>query len=780
VKILDRYLVREIVPPLLLALVGLTFVLMLPPIMQSLAQLIAKGVAWTVIARVLVTLLPQALSVTIPMALLYGILFGLGRLSADREFVALQACGVSVFRLLRPIALLAAVAAAATAYETIVALPDANQTFREITFNIVASGAESDIKPRVFYQNFPNRVLYARDIERGGGWREVFLADASKPDQTTVYVAARGRLAIDRAKQTVTLLLEQGTWHTTFVRKPEEYEGSSFDRIVLDMDANTVFPRAQIIKGDNEKTIAELRATAELNRRNHVPYAGQLYTIQQKFSLPAACVVLALIGVALGASNRKEGKLGSFALGTGVVFVYYVLLYTARAGALAGRVWPSVAPWLVNVILGAAGVALVLWRAGSADRPLSLSVPLLRRLRRPVPAASAARSGRPVVVVRIPRLNLPRPNLLDVYVGRQYLSVFLLAFVALVGIFYIATLIDLADKLLGGVASTSVLLRYFYFATPQYVYYIIPMAALVATLVTIGVLTKNSELIVMRACGISLYRSALPLLLFGVIFSVLLFVLQEQVLADSNREAQRLNAIMRGYPMQMVGVLNRQWIIGRHGDIYRYQAFDPRRDRFSQLSIFHLSDRGWQLDELTYANEVALAHGGGGEDSLTWVAHNGWTREFGTTTHRGAVRAAVKYAPFAEKVVSLEPPTYFKTDEPDADRMTYSELRSYIGELKASGYQVVAYQVQLQQKLAFPFVAVIMTLIAVPFAVTTGRSGAIYGIGVGLVLAIVYRTALSLFGALGSGGWIDPTLAAWAPNILFGATAAYLLLTART
>jgi LPS export ABC transporter permease LptG len=354
------------------------------------------------------------------------------------------------------------------------------------------------------------------------------------------------------------------------------------------------------------------------------------------------------------------------------------------------------------------------------------------------------------------------------------------SFAALVGIFYIATLIDLADKLLGGVASTSVLLRYFYFATPQYVYYIIPMAALVATLVTIGVLTKNSELIVMRACGISLYRSALPLLLFGVIFSVLLFVLQEQVLADSNREAQRLNAIMRGYPMQMVGVLNRQWIIGRHGDIYRYQAFDPRRDRFSQLSIFHLSDRGWQLDELTYATEVVLAHGGGGEDSLTWVAHNGWTREFGTTTHRGAVRAAVKYAPFAEKVVSLEPPTYFKTDEPDADRMTYSELRSYIGELKASGYQVVAYQVQLQQKLAFPFVAVIMTLIAVPFAVTTGRSGAIYGIGVGLVLAIVYRTALSLFGALGSGGWIDPTLAAWAPNILFGATAAYLLLTART
>src|SRR4051794_1250274 len=130
-KILDRYLVRQIVPPMLLALIGLTFVLMMPPIMQNAAKLIEKGVSWTIIARVLMTLIPQALGVTIPMALLYGILFGLGRLSADREFVALQACGVSVFRVFRPIGLLAVLACLATGYNTLVALPGANQAFRE-------------------------------------------------------------------------------------------------------------------------------------------------------------------------------------------------------------------------------------------------------------------------------------------------------------------------------------------------------------------------------------------------------------------------------------------------------------------------------------------------------------------------------------------------------------------------------------------------------------------------------------------------------------------------
>jgi LPS export ABC transporter permease LptF/LPS export ABC transporter permease LptG len=787
-KILDRYLVREIVPPLLLALVGLTFVLMMPPILQNAEQLIAKGVGWSIIFRALLTLTPQALSVTIPMALLYGVLFGLGRLSADREFVALQACAVSIYRLMRPIALLAVLASAATAYETIVALPDANQTYRELTFNAVASGAESDVKPRVFFTTFPNRVLYVRDIPPGSSWKDVFLADATQPDRTTVYLARQGRLAIDRVKRKVELVLENGTNHTTYPSRPDAYDGSSFDRIVLDMDADAVFPRAQIIKGDNEKSIAELRQTAADNVAHGATNFSQLYTIQQKFSLPAACLVLALIGLALGVSNRKDGRLASFALGTGVVFAYYVLLYSSRAAALAGRLPPGPAPWLVNLVLGVAGIALLVWRAGSAGQPIRISIPTFwRRLEKdPQPAATygapSSRRRRVVVVVRIPHINWPRPTLLDIYVSRQYLSVFAMAFVALVGIFYISTFIDLADKLFGGRASARLLLSYFYFATPQYVYYIIPMAALVATLVTIGLLTKNSELIVMKACGISLYRAALPLLLFAVVFSIVLFEMQEQVLAVSNREATRLNAIIRGYPMEHFGVLNRQWIVGKSGDIYRYELFDPRVNQFSRLSIFHLDESAWKLDTLTYAREAALVKHAGADDQpvLMWMARAGWRREFATAKRRDAVHPVVKYTPFTERTVSLEPPSYFKTDEVEADRMTYRELKDYIAQLKSSGYHVVPYMVQLQRKIAFPFVTLVMTLLAVPFAVTTGRSGAFYGIGVGLVLALIYWTALSIFGALGAGGWMSPMLAAWAPNILFGAAAAYLLLTVRT
>jgi LPS export ABC transporter permease LptG len=606
-----------------------------------------------------------------------------------------------------------------------------------------------------------------------------------------VFVAASGRVVLDRAKRTVELVLENGTQHTTSRDRPQEYDANAFESTVIKIDPETIFPRTQIVKGDNEKTIAELRQTVGENTARNLPSNSQLYTIQQKFSLPVACLVLALIGVALGASSSKDGKLASFALGTGVVFVYYIILYSARAGAFAGVLPASFAPWLVNLVLGTAGVALVVWRAGSADQPIRLSVPRFWRGRETAPAvtagapaASTGPRGRVVIVVKIPHLDWPRPSLLDRYIARQYLSIFLLSFGALVGIFYISTLIDLADKLFGGVAPLQLLLRYFYFATPQFVYYIIPMAALVATLVTIGLLTKNSELIVMRACGISLYRSALPLLLVAGLFSVTLFELQEQVLADSNREAARLNGIIRGYPMQTFGVLDRQWIIGRSGDIYHYEFFDPRINQFSRLSMYRLNETSWKLDSLIYAQNAGLTKrpAADGQPALRWVAQNGWSREFSVAkpTKRRTERPIVKYAPFAERDITLEPPSYFKTDEPEADRMTYGQLKHYIGELQASGYHVVPYMVQLQRKVAFPFVTLIMTLLAVPFAVTTGRSGAIYGIGAGIVLALVYWTMLSVFGALGAGGWISPMLAAWAPNILFAAAAGYMLLTVRT
>ena len=121
------------------------------------------------------------------------------------------------------------------------------------------------------------------------------------------------------------------------------------------------------------------------------------------------------------------------------------------------------------------------------------------------------------VVIRVPHGWVPSFKLLDSYVANAYLRVLVLSFSGMLGIFYIASFIDWSDNLFKGQATGQQLAQFMWYSTPQYIYYVLPLSALVATLVTIGLLTKSSELIVMRACGVSLYRTALPLVLFAPI-----------------------------------------------------------------------------------------------------------------------------------------------------------------------------------------------------------------------------------------------------------------------
>ena len=770
-RIIDRYVLREILPPFLFALLVFTFILLIPPLMDVAEGLIAKGVATGTILRIMATLLPQALGVTIPMALLVGLLIGLGRMSADREAVALQACGVTLRRLLRPILTFALAAALATGYVLIVALPDANQTFREITYSIIASRAEDEVKPRVFYEDFPNIILYVRDAPlEGEGWTDVFLADTRTVDRPDIIIAERGRMLVDREEQTVAIMLEHGARHEVAPHLPEQYEVHEFDRLVMSLDPATVFPPVAIQRGYPELTIPELRDEAERLEAQGLSPHRPIMWVHRKFSIPVACFVFSLLGLALGVTSRKDGKLAAFALGIGIIFAYYVVMYVSEALAKGALVPAELAMWLPNIALAIPGIWMLSGHSFSRERRITLPLPFTRRSRHTgLTRATGAQqpSGRPVVIViRVPQFWLPRLNLLDGYVMGQYLRIVGLAFVGLLGIFYISTFIDLSDKLFKGETTGRILLEYFWFATPQFIYYVLPIAALLGTLVTIGLLTRTSELTVMKACGISLYRACVPLLLFGVAWSALLFGIGETVLAASNRRAEGIRHVIRGGSPQTFDVLNRKWLVSRNGAIYHYTYLDPNRQQIHGLSIYEFAEQPWSLARRTFADVAAFRK--------QWEGTDVWTRTFESDV------GLMPYTRDAKMRLVLEPPDYFVTEQPDAERMNYRQLDRYIRELRASGFSVVELAVALQRKLSFPLVTVVMTLIAVPFAVTSGSRGAMYAVGVGLVLAIAYWITISIFGAVGSAGLLAPALAAWAPNILFGAGAGYLLLTVRT
>ena len=772
-RITDRYILREVVPPFFLALFVFTFLLMIPPIMDVAEDLISKGVDTMTILRLMATLIPQGLGITIPIALLLGVLMGLGRLSTDRETVALQACGVSLFRMLVPLTVLGVLSTLATAYVLITALPDANQAFREITFRTVANRAEGEIRPRVFDEYFPNVVLYVREVSTtGGGWSDVLLADTRASAQPDIYVAERGRVVLDREQRRVDIVLTKGTGHQVDPSQPETYEAHEFDEIVIGLDSDTVFPRTGPQRGYRELTVSQLRDEADRLTAAGVSAHRPIMEIHRKFSIPVACLVFILIALGLGVTSRKDGKLASFALGTGVIFAYYVIMYGAEAMAKGALVSPQLAMWLPNIVLGLCGVGLVVWRSRSVERRVLLPF-FSRRIPPPFEDGSDGEHKTKISLTgsAAPRLGPFTFHILDWYVTRVYLGVAGLAFVGLLGIFYISTFIDLSDKLFKGETTGFRLLEYFWYATPQFAYYVLPISALVATLVTVGLLTRSSELTVMKACGISLYRAVLPIFLISLVWSGVLFGMSESILARANRRAEALNHEIRIGTPNTVDVMNRRWIVGKNGSIYHYLSFEPERDEFGSLSVYDFRGRPWELVRRTFIEQATFAEG-----PSTWNGQGVWVRDLVSTAEDGSalVTTDTQLLPF------LEPPDYFETEPPDAELMNVRELGTYVDELSASGFDVVQLVVALHRKISFPFVTLILTLIAVPFAVTMGPRGALYGVGVGISLACSYWIVMSVFGAIGSAGLLAPMLAAWAPNLLFGASATYLLLTVRT
>jgi LPS export ABC transporter permease LptG/LPS export ABC transporter permease LptF len=772
-RTLDRYLIRETIGPFALALGLFTFLLWVQPMLVVVQTLLSKGVSMGTTAYLLATLLPQALGVTVPMAFLAGIVMALGRFSGDREAVAMMACGVSPLRLIRPMMLMAAVAAGATVYVLVWLMPDANQSFRAVTFDLTQRMASEDIRPRIYYEGFPGRVILIGDRRTDGRWTEVMIADTTVAGRPAIQLAETGALAIDHEARLVNIVLE-GVSSYRPQQKDGEYQVQKSGEGVATIDPKTVFgDGAAPNRGFNEMTLAQLDAEAARKVEMGMSPHNEIMFKQQRFAFPLACVVFAVIGVALGVNTRKDGKMAGFAIGIGVIMAYYGINQVFDGQAKGGAFPAFWARWMANIILGVAGLLLLWWRTRGARRSFEIPLPawLLARLPgAPVPDAPGsgvrASSGRVVLVIKFPPLSLPRPRLMDLYISRRYLRTVLLAFAGLLALYYIGEFIELSEKVSKGNATMAMVGEYFYYATPKFVYFVVPLATLVAVLTTMGALTRTNELTILRACGVSLYRTALPLVLMALVLSGLLFTLEDRVLAHSERRAEVLRNTIRDRPQRTFNVANKSWLIGKDGSLYHYAVFDVRGGVLHHLSIFETAREPYRLTRHTFAKTVTFTDG-------TWQAVDGWVQTFDAN-------GRVTRQAFNKRELELEPPKSFGTEQIEAQFMNYAELRSYIDTLATSGFRTAEYRVELYRKMAFPFVTLVMTLIAIPFGVTMGRRGALYGIGLAVVLAVAYLLVSTLFLAIGKAELLPAMLAAWSTNILFATAALTLVFTVRT
>ncbi len=224
--------------------------------------------------------------------------------------------------------------------------------------------------------------------------------------------------------------------------------------------------------------------------------------------------------------------------------------------------------------------------------------------------------------------------------------------------------------------------------------------------------------------------------------------------------------MIKGKPAQTYLNPDRKWIFGQHSDIYYYELFDSDRDQFGRLAVFQFDPATFQLTKRIYADR---AHW---EESLQrWVCTQGWERDL-----RGPAIENYHTFDVATFPMVSEPPTYFKKEVKQSSEMNYEELRRYIRDLQQSGFDVVRLRVQLQKKLAFPIITLVMAVLAIPFSLSAGRRGAITGVAVAVGIAVVYWTVAGLFEAMGNISQLPPVLAAWSPDLIFALVGGYLVL----
>ena len=368
---------------------------------------------------------------------------------------------------------------------------------------------------------------------------------------------------------------------------------------------------------------------------------------------------------------------------------------------------------------------------------------------------------------RLPRFRLQFPNIIDRYVMRTFFQVFALVTISGLVIYVVADFTQKADQVLENQVSSGLVTNYYKYLLLQIYYEITPITVLLTTLVAFALLSRSNEVMAIKASGVSLYRLAVPAVIAATIVVASTAFLQATVLPASNQKVAQLKDEIKGRSgVRTYRRADRQWLFGKGRYIYNYLRYDSEREMLQRLQVFEFDDN-FELTRRLFADSARYVDG-------FWVASGTWVRVFGSSGD--------DYQVFPEPVVLdfPEKPEYFESEMKVPTAMTYGELKEYSQEVRNSGQVAPELEVELGKKLSYPAVSLIMALVALPFSFRLGRRGALYGVGVAIVVGMVFWGLLALFTTLGQTGALPPTVAVWTPNVLFGLLALYLFLGVRS
>jgi LPS export ABC transporter permease LptF/LPS export ABC transporter permease LptG len=761
-KLIASYVIQSALPYVLLSLALLTAILFTQQTGRFAELALYNDLPLSLAGEIAAALLPNVLILTLPVAVLAGIIIGFSRMGSDSEIVAIRAAGVGTWSLLWPALLIGLLATAATTFLHLKEAPQAARDLRQAALQGALRKLDSPVEPRTFNTEIPGYVIYVRDGDKSqGSWGRVFIY-AQQPDGSIRVVTARSGRIDSSNEQSELVLSDAVAMKMPPAGAERNYVVERLDQLRISINTG----RAALLERAGQKDLQ----TEELNWSDLKTQARSASvedkreaerTINRRLALSAAPFVFALFGGLLGMRVRRGGRGAGILLSLAVVIVYYLITLLGESLARTNTVSAIVGEWMATgtilllslILLRFNSVPRLAWAKRFRKKRQTDHEGDKHKIKSPEPTVGAGRSG--------------FPSLLDASLFRTLAISFLLGFVSLVSIFIIFTLFELWRFIGINHVPSGVVAKYLLFLLPLVAVELFPATMLITVLITYALLARRSEAIAWWASGQSVYRLMMPGLLFAVAAGAGTWLVQEHLMPSANVKQEALRTRIRGGQPRAITGTGRQWLASiENHRLYSYE-FDEQAGVLNEPTIYDLDNDAVHLRRVT-TGKLAV-----------WTTTNQMMiKDAETVNLRGMI--VDRQTEKETQLSGVDSPQVFRPTVDKPSQLSVAALKVYLQAAKQRGVDVAALAIALQRKYVNPLSVVVMAFIGMPLALAFGRRGAIVALCVAVGVSVAYWGIGGGFQQLGNHGLLPPEVAAWSPPVIFAAAGTYFLSRVKT
>lgn len=731
---LYRYVANEALVPSLIALAGLTTVVLTKDLLGFSELVINRGVpARLVVSIAFFKALPVAAQM-FPFAVLVGSLVGLGRLGADREILVLEASGVAAPRLVWPIVTFATAMAALSLLMSLLASPFANRHRDALMDQIALEKPWAQIRSGVVNE-FGGVRLDAREVSAEGTNFESVLLWIPSLENT---IFARSGSVKRNADGAAELALTNGKALLSARGGAKEIRFAEMST-VLPEDKVELRTETEALQGLPLAALADRAegiggGSAELTQRASIE-------LHRRFALPIATLVFGFLAVPLFVSRKNFSRAGGGMMGVLSTVAYYGLVQLGDGLIQGGTLSPAAGVWFPNLLFVAVAIALLVRALGAGSLGHAFDRP-----QRSVRANVRATRGRG----KPHRYALPR------YVGGRFVSLTVLSFAVIFSAYLLIDVLERLDWFARHGAGGLEIVHFYSARFPLLASRSIPMAILIGSALVVSLLAVEGELIGMRACGIPAPRAMLPVLVISALFTPLYFALNNVLLPYTNALADeiKLTQIRDGAARSDVPDSRRDWF--RSGQqVIEAERFDADGGEATDITIYELGDDGLPVNRTDASTARHIGHG-------EWRLEN-------------AARMKVTASVASE----VEAPLYMQLGQElstNVDTMHYSvaELAREADEIEAAGYDASILRTDYHLKLAESLACIVLPAVVMFFAVGgppfPGPAQTLFVSG---IVGVSYILLTGVSASLGHGKAVPPAVGGWSPTLAYAALAGF-------